>query len=199
MNDGDEGDDEGWPGRCPRCRGTDFHHQRKISEFDGDGGAEAFVEDDEERHCPIRFYKLTKCRVCGLGGVPRSHVKGGYFRREVLEVVDELPAMGKPCYHCGARIPKFIDLPREDEIRIFTLARSEGEGAAVDALVEVMSCPREWAVLWVTHPFGPRRPARLWVGPPCARCGRPLRTRLARQCFECGLDWHDRGALPQVG
>ena len=189
----DEEDDFGSPGRCPRCRSADFHHTRKVADFEGGPGAEPF--EDEDGSIPITFYKLTKCRVCGLGGVPRSNVKGGYFRRELRETIDELPRMGRPCYHCGARIPKFIDLPREDEIRIYKLAQSDGEAAAVDALVEAAGCPRVWAELWVTHPFGPRRPARLWMGPPCASCGRPLRTRLARQCLECGLDWHGQDEL----
>ena len=26
---------------------------------------------------------------------------------------------------------------------------------------------------------------------PCPYCGQPLRTVLARQCLECGMDWHD--------
>lgn len=27
-------------------------------------------------------------------------------------------------------------------------------------------------------------------GPPCPECGEPLRTSKARQCFNCGADWH---------
>ena len=27
---------------------------------------------------------------------------------------------------------------------------------------------------------------------PCPSCGRPLRTDLAQQCFECGADWHPK-------
>ena len=26
--------------------------------------------------------------------------------------------------------------------------------------------------------------------PPCPQCGKPLRAELAKQCFECGADWH---------
>jgi len=26
---------------------------------------------------------------------------------------------------------------------------------------------------------------------PCPYCGQPLKSALAKQCFQCGLDWHD--------
>jgi len=26
---------------------------------------------------------------------------------------------------------------------------------------------------------------------PCPYCGQPLKSPLAKQCFQCGLDWHD--------
>lgn len=29
---------------------------------------------------------------------------------------------------------------------------------------------------------------------PCPRCGQPLRTPKAQQCFECGADWHAQRA-----
>jgi hypothetical protein len=35
----------------------------------------------------------------------------------------------------------------------------------------------------------PSEPQRL--PRPCLYCGAPLRTRKAKQCFECGMDWHD--------
>ena len=28
------------------------------------------------------------------------------------------------------------------------------------------------------------------AGPPCPDCGKALRSELAKQCFECGADWH---------
>ena len=33
-------------------------------------------------------------------------------------------------------------------------------------------------------------PRRMTKGPPCPKCAKPLRTVRARQCFECGADWH---------
>jgi hypothetical protein len=30
-----------------------------------------------------------------------------------------------------------------------------------------------------------------YYGPPCPYCGRLLRSRRARQCLECSMDWHD--------
>lgn len=37
---------------------------------------------------------------------------------------------------------------------------------------------------------------RQWTGHLCPYCGKPLRTDQARQCFECGMDWHEQGAIP---
>jgi hypothetical protein len=33
------------------------------------------------------------------------------------------------------------------------------------------------------------------AGPPCPKCGQPLRTAKARQCFRCGAKWHGRGSV----
>jgi hypothetical protein len=185
-------DDDIRLGRCPRCDFVDVRQFREVSDFDGD---EEWEPKEDSWGIPGRYFKLKDCKVCGLGGVPRNHLRGGYFKRDLLEVVDELPMMGRPCYHCGFRIPRFLDLKRQDASGIYKLARSGQEDAAVEVLMKAMGCPREWARIWVTHPIGPRRPARVWVGPPCSNCGRPLRTRLARQCFECGLDWHPNPIL----
>ena len=177
-------------GKCPRCGHVDPNQTRADIGFDAE---EDEAEPDEFQLELIgRCFKLKTCIVCGLGGAPRNHLRGGYFKRDMLEVVDELPRMGKPCFHCGVRIPRFLDLETEDYRRIYKLARVGQEDVAIAELMKVMGCPEAWARIWVMHPLGPRRPARVWTGPPCSSCGRPLRTRLARQCCECGLDWHDR-------
>jgi hypothetical protein len=36
----------------------------------------------------------------------------------------------------------------------------------------------------------PDRPSITRDTVPCPHCGKPLRTAKARQCFECGVDWH---------
>lgn len=33
--------------------------------------------------------------------------------------------------------------------------------------------------------------------PSCPKCGKPLRTAEAQQCFHCGADWHGRDVVPQ--
>lgn len=45
-------------------------------------------------------------------------------------------------------------------------------------------------------------PRALWhhraglYGPPCVGCGKPLRTPVAKRCFECGT-WRPDAAIPQ--
>ena len=171
----DDEEDELRSARCPRC-GT-FDPRR----------ADEFIENDFSPGVSA----IQDCRVCGLGGVSRSPIRGGYWKSDLLEVVDEPPMMGKPCLHCGARIPKFLDLEDDDRTHIYQLLRSDSPDDAVNALVAATGCPVSWAKIWVAHPYGPRRPIPRWAGPPCSYCHKPLRTMLARQCLECGMDWHE--------
>ncbi|HEU4338651.1 MAG TPA: hypothetical protein VFS19_01165 [Planctomycetota bacterium] len=183
MTDMDD-DDDIRLGKCPRCGAVDARKVKEVSKFAASLGD---ADDEESEHC----FPLTTCTACGLGGVARTSIRGGYYNRELREVVDELPSMGRPCLHCGARIPKFLDLDPEEGWSIRRQERSEGEEAAISSLMAATGCPRAWARIWLAHPFGPRRPKPSWAGPPCSYCGRPLRTLLARQCLECGTDWHD--------
>ena len=63
--------------------------------------------------------------------------------------------------------------------------------SAIKRLREATGCGLADAKTWVDRTLvkDKRRPA----DKPCPYCGKPLRTDLARQCFECGADWHDAG------
>ena len=66
------------------------------------------------------------------------------------------------------------------------------EGKTIEAIKRLRAltgCGLAEASSWVVnHPLlePPTRQTK-----PCPYCGKPLRTDLARQCFECGRDWHD--------
>src|SRR5262249_700262 len=58
---------------------------------------------------------------------------------------------------------------------------SEVEDTGLNSLVEDSDETRVRLIAWLE---GRRQ------GPPCPYCGVQLRTRLAKQCFSCGKDWH---------
>jgi len=41
--------------------------------------------------------------------------------------------------------------------------------------------------------------APIWSRAPCPYCGQPLRTPKARQCVDCGMDWHDPSHVVKRG
>lgn len=47
------------------------------------------------------------------------------------------------------------------------------------------------AKMWVDRALEHGSYRKYRAGNPCPYCGRPLRTVLAKQCFECGTDWHN--------
>lgn len=42
-----------------------------------------------------------------------------------------------------------------------------------------------------SYPKGILHHRLAFFGPPCPYCNRFLRNKKAKQCFECGMDWHD--------
>ncbi len=60
---------------------------------------------------------------------------------------------------------------------------------AIKKLREATSAPLGECKEWVKNRTG--SVLRRWNGRPCPYCQRPLRTTEARQCFECGKDWHE--------
>ena len=108
-----------------------------------------------------------------------------YTNEEVVQLErGAIPARGVYCAKCGNHIPSFSVLSRQDEAHL----RSLDIISAIRELRAKTGCGVTLAKIWAVHPDGPHlKEAR----PPCHYCGRPLRSLLARQCFECGWDWHD--------
>lgn len=167
--------------RCPLCRTvSDF----VINEDDKLRRREPHKEDGDG------YLRVDQCRVCGFGGIERSADQGGYFNRELAALRDEWPRMGLLCPHCNLRIPRFLQLTGGTESRARGLARKREVIEAIRLVEKATGCGLKWAQLWAEHPDGPRE-AEKWPGPPCAYCGKTLRSKSAKQCFECGMDWHD--------
>lgn len=104
-----------------------------------------------------------------------------YSRAEIAALSqDAAPERGVHCQSCGAIIPRFEDISPEDEERL-------RQGSFMDRMRfarEQTGCPMLWAKIWALHPHGGHDTT------PCPECGKPLRTKLAQQCWECGADWH---------
>ena len=101
---------------------------------------------------------------------------------------DSLPTQGPLCDHCGLRIPQFEWLAVADEQRIRDLMTEGQRLRAMHELTKATRCPMTWAKVWVQHKG--RTKARE-PGTICSYCGGRLRSPRAKQCLECGMDWHD--------
>ncbi|HEU4338650.1 MAG TPA: hypothetical protein VFS19_01160 [Planctomycetota bacterium] len=168
--------------KCPQCKSV-AHFQ--TSPFEEDRRRDRFKEDEDG------YLVLDLCLICGWGGIKRNTDLGGYFNSELKDDKHEWPSMGRLCPHCNLRLPRFLDLEPETASRARRLFKAKRIYDAIREIVEATGCSLNWAKLWVEHPDGPMLPPVQWPGPPCVYCGEPLRTKLAKQCFECGTDWHD--------
>lgn len=63
--------------------------------------------------------------------------------------------------------------------------------AAIKRLREATGWGLADATRWVDRDLERRGFRKDRTGKPCPYCGKPLRTDTAKQCFECGTDWHD--------
>jgi hypothetical protein len=66
---------------------------------------------------------------------------------------------------------------------------------AVKRLQEAMGWGLADAKMWVDRTLEGHGSAKTRTGTACPYCGRPLRTERAKQCFECGTDWHDTSKI----
>jgi hypothetical protein len=110
-----------------------------------------------------------------------------YTRAELEHASERFPDRGERCHRCGVLVPRFAELSPPVEARLHELIRSGRPIVAMQELVAATRCPLRWAKIWVIHDGRgePRFP-----GPPCPRCGKPLRTSKAQQCPHCHARWH---------
>jgi hypothetical protein len=110
------------------------------------------------------------------------------YTREELESLapDARPVRGRYCPKCKNHIPEFSDISHEIAAKL----RRMHAGLAIPMIRDLTGCPLDWAKLWFGRPNGPHREFGESAAPPCPYCGKQLRTKLAKQCVECGADWH---------
>lgn len=115
-----------------------------------------------------------------------AQTKRPYSRAELLTIADDAwPSRGDYCEKCGSWIPQFADITDEDVARLRSLSNVQ----AMKEIKERTGCSLKWAKIWALHPNGPQP---RFAGPPCPFCGEPLRTEKAKQCLNCGADWHNQ-------
>lgn len=85
------------------------------------------------------------------------------------------------CWRCGTEMPMLDDEEWERVAATFARAKDTMFGEAL-------------AMYKAITGFDETNPNALWhhktslFGPPCANCGKPLRTPAATRCVECGTD-----------
>jgi hypothetical protein len=111
-----------------------------------------------------------------------------YTRDELTTLHDGAkPTRGIYCPKCKSQIPDFADITPELASKLKQMHPVKARATIRD----VTGCPLGWSKSWVVHKDGPHREYGEKDAPACAHCGKQLRTKLAKQCIECGADWHD--------
>jgi len=117
-----------------------------------------------------------------------DEVYSGYTNEELNDTaLPEYPDRGNYCPKCTTFIPVFASISPDMErsIRLLTDWNQQ-----MDEVQKRTSCPSRWAKIWLNHPDGPEQEFGHPDAPPCPKCGKQLRTSRAKQCVECGADWH---------
>lgn len=112
----------------------------------------------------------------------------GYSRVELSTIQDgQWPTRGEFCPKCEKHIPRFSEL---DPVTESQLRAMDDSFERIKRRRELTGCSLGWSKLWCLHPDGPHPVFGDPNASPCPKCGKRLRTSLAKQCVECGADWH---------
>ena len=79
----------------------------------------------------------------------------------------------------------------ELEAEVTAMIRQGHTIAAIKRLREATGWGLADAKRWVDQALEGHGVTKNRIGEPCPYCGKPLRAKSAKQCFECGMDWHD--------
>jgi hypothetical protein len=146
--------------------GIEAYFERRFKEFDADMRALESIGFADV----ASDFDQARQRMFGDVPLEQSTVEEAIDKFSAWEEADEEhPAIIQLGEIYRRLIPRLEEL---DEHK-FKLGAGEGFYRFEEPETQVAPAPVE------------RKPA-----PPCPQCGKPLRSELAKQCFECGADWH---------
>lgn len=134
--------------------------------------------------CLLRDYFGKNLKECSAIKIAHE----GYTNDEIKQLQNmPKPDRGVYCPKCDCHIPMFHSICPETELEIRAM---DGPLQQMKRVIEITGCPQTWAKIWALHPDGPHRRFGDTNAPSCPHCGQQLRTLKAKQCVECGVDWH---------
>lgn len=179
--------------RCPTCDQRFHLNVSNVEEWYRERWPSLPIGSEVPEMCPACWGKRS--------GVPLPWAERlrPYAREELSTIGDSKPDRGRVCPGCGEVLPRFADLTPDTEMQIRRLSLEGRKMMATQELLVATGCPLAWANLWVAHPTGPDLHDKTGPGPDCYYCGKALRSSLACQCVECGMDWHDVRCVMRLG
>lgn len=143
------------------------------------------------RACFSAKFKQQRVRCAAQPSGGREMPSQAFHHSKCIS--DYRPSKGGHCSGCGKDLPRTARASSIDEAHIRSLI---GSGHTVGAIKYVrerfrVSLADSKLIIHHMHGAGVRAP-----GPPCEKCGTPLRTLRARMCVECGSRRGSDASLP---